>query len=131
MNGSAGSWFAACFSGRSVGDAGGSACGPSVVVGQPVWLVDPVDPQTTGRGSLSTVFSVSCPTTTACNAVSGWEAGLAEQWDGTNWTIQPTMNFGAPTVQKRETILVGPGGTWIRLVEVVEECGQASHGGPR
>ena len=47
----------------------------------------------------SLLFAVSCASTTACTAVgsvtnrSGITVPLAERWDGTSWSIQPTPNL--------------------------------------
>src|SRR5205807_2064308 len=49
-------------------------------------------------GSQGLGYTVSCPTTNACTA-AGWrftiQGGyvLAERWDGTRWTVQPTPLF--------------------------------------
>jgi hypothetical protein len=57
------------------------------------WSIERIPhPVGTDDGALD---AVSCPSTTACTAVgiSGRFAGgvtLAERWNGTNWTIQPT-----------------------------------------
>src|SRR5580698_7751230 len=58
------------------------------------WLIQPTpNPQGAAGSSL---FGVSCTTSSACTAVgnsvnqAGASQPLAERWDGTNWTIQPT-----------------------------------------
>ena len=60
------------------------------------WTIQPT-PNHTGA-SQSSLSGVSCTSAAACTAVGNYKnsAGtvltLAEQWNGTNWTIQPTPN---------------------------------------
>jgi hypothetical protein len=60
------------------------------------WTIQPT-PNPTGAGD-SSLQGVSCTSATACTAVGNYfdtTAGfltLAERWDGTTWTIQPTPN---------------------------------------
>jgi hypothetical protein len=49
---------------------------------------------------------VSCPSTNACTTVGsynvlpdGFEAQLAERWNGRSWAIQPTVNSGGPVLE--------------------------------
>ena len=65
-------------------------------------LDDPAHPQPAGRAT-AILAGVSCTSATACTAVGNYRnsAGklvtLAERWNGTSWTIQPTPNpTGAP-----------------------------------
>ena len=61
------------------------------------WTIDSTpDPS---NASDSTLLEVSCTSAAACTAVGNYgpsatatEATLAERWDGTSWTIQPTPN---------------------------------------
>ena len=60
----------------------------------PAWSIVASKNPTAGQGSLS---AVSCPTATDCFAVgyanhAGIQVTLAERWNGTSWTIQPTPN---------------------------------------
>jgi hypothetical protein len=53
-------------------------------------------PNPTGA-TYNTLLGVSCTSATACTAVGYYDSGgaqmtLAERWDGTSWTIQPTPN---------------------------------------
>jgi hypothetical protein len=64
------------------------------------WVIQPT-PNPTGLGDQATLNGVSCASRTACTAVgdyydpvSGATASLAETWNGTSWTIQPTLNPG-------------------------------------
>jgi hypothetical protein len=60
------------------------------------WTIQPT-PNPTGARS-SRLDAVSCTTLTACTAVGGYASSsgtsltLAEAWNGTTWTIQPTPN---------------------------------------
>jgi hypothetical protein len=64
------------------------------------WTIEPT-PDPAGSRS-TTLLSVSCTAPNACTAVgyyldsSGFDATLAEAWNGTNWTIQPTPNATSP-----------------------------------
>ena len=60
------------------------------------WLIQPTpNPQ---GAAVSSLFGVSCTAPSACTAVgnsvnqAGASQPLAERWDGTRWTIQPTPN---------------------------------------
>jgi hypothetical protein len=52
-------------------------------------------------GSQVLLYGVSCPSSTSCEAVgnyytsSGEQHALAEAWDGTNWTLQSSVNPSA------------------------------------
>jgi hypothetical protein len=59
------------------------------------WTIQPT-PNPTGASS-SSLSGLSCTSATACTAVGNYISGgvtqtLAERWDGTAWTIQPTSN---------------------------------------
>jgi hypothetical protein len=60
------------------------------------WTIQPT-PNPTG-GTNGPLDAVSCATRTACTAVGGYvnssgaSVTLAERWNGTSWTIQPTLN---------------------------------------
>ena len=71
------------------------------------WAIEPV-PQPAGALQ-TTLYGVSCASATSCTAVGtyypqpapgrGYQP-LAEQWDGTRWTIQPTpIPAGSPQAQ--------------------------------
>jgi len=66
--------------------------GASTALASPGWAIQST-PNPPATGVLS---SVSC-TAAACSAVgySTPEASLAEQWNGTNWTFQPSISLGA------------------------------------
>jgi hypothetical protein len=60
------------------------------------WLIQPTpNPQ---GAAVSSLFGVSCTASSACTAVgnsvnqAGASQTLAERWNGTRWTIQPTPN---------------------------------------
>jgi len=60
------------------------------------WSIQPT-PKPAGTQPV-VLFSVSCPTTTACTAVGYYTSAagstpLAEHWNGTAWTIQPTPSL--------------------------------------
>ena len=69
------------------------------------WTIQPT-PNPTGSAT-SRLFGVSCSAPGACTAVgfyrdsSGAVVTLAERWDGTSWTIQPTPN---PTGSSESTL---------------------------
>ena len=77
----------------AVGLAGGTA-GATEAAGTG-WAIQPIPVPVVHDGSLS---SVSCPSTNACTAVgsfddeAGYQVPLAERWNGTSWSIQPTPN---------------------------------------
>ena len=57
------------------------------------WTIQPMP--TPSTATFSTLTAVSCTSVTSCTAVGSYIAGsgsatLAERWDGTGWTIQPT-----------------------------------------
>jgi len=59
------------------------------------WTIQPTP--TPSGATFIYLFGVSCTSATACTAVGSYEnsagtasAPLAERWDGTDWTIQPT-----------------------------------------
>lgn len=59
----------------------------------------PSSPSLEGSPDESFLNGVSCTSTSACTAV-GWRNGfggaaLAERWDGTDWTVQPSPALGA------------------------------------
>ena len=59
------------------------------------WTVQRVQPSV--DPTQSSFIGVSCSSATACTAVGGdygaaGETTVAERWDGTSWTIQPTAN---------------------------------------
>jgi hypothetical protein len=59
------------------------------------WTIQPTP--TPGGRSEPLLFSVSCPTATACTAVGYDQTAsqlqpLAERWNGTTWSIQPAPN---------------------------------------
>jgi hypothetical protein len=64
------------------------------------WTIQPTPNPSYGPLGVS-LGGVSCTSATACTAVGetfdpgGNAATLAERWDGTNWTIQPTPNPAA------------------------------------
>jgi hypothetical protein len=66
------------------------------------WTVQ-ATPNPAGAAS-SALNGVSCPSSSACTAVGAFFAGsgvqltLAERWNGSSWTIQPTLNpAGSPS----------------------------------
>ena len=66
------------------------------------WTIEPT-PNPAGA-TLVGLDDVSCTSATACTAVGGYytasppiSATLAEQWNGTNWTIEPTPNPAGTT----------------------------------
>jgi hypothetical protein len=65
------------------------------------WTIQPT-PNPAGA-TFSGLFGVSCTSASACTAVGHYInsaralATLAERWDGTSWTIQPTPNGGGQT----------------------------------
>jgi hypothetical protein len=55
-----------------------------------VWRIQATRNPSAGGGALS---GVACTSSSACTAVGGSNSGtLAERWNGTRWTIQPTPN---------------------------------------
>ena len=64
------------------------------------WSVLPAPPPAGARRSF--LNGVSCTSATACTAVGSYQARsgkhvtLAERWDGTTWSIQPTPNPATP-----------------------------------
>jgi hypothetical protein len=71
------------------------------------WAVQPT--AVPAGATFAGLASVSCPSAGDCMAVgetshpsSRWLHTLAEQWDGTSWTIDPT-----PTLRKEDSILLG------------------------
>ena len=66
---------------------------------------NPTGADSSGLADSSDLKDVSCASVTACTAVgsytsyvgtSGKQATLAERWNGTAWTIQPTPEFAGP-----------------------------------
>jgi hypothetical protein len=60
------------------------------------WAIQPT-PKVAGTQPV-VLFSVACPTATDCIAVGDYSSAagytpLAEQWNGTAWTIRPTPLF--------------------------------------
>ena len=67
------------------------------------WTIQPTPNPAGATGS--DLFSVSCASASACTAVGRYVSGssgdfltLAETWNGTSWTIQPTPNPAGATV---------------------------------
>jgi hypothetical protein len=60
------------------------------------WKIQPTP--TTVRADVAVLLGVSCTSPSACTAVGafarfgGQQVSLAERWDGTSWSIQPTPN---------------------------------------
>jgi hypothetical protein len=91
------------------------------------WSIEPT-PKPAGTQPI-VLFSVSCPTTTDCTAVGDYTstAGytpLAEQWNGTSWTLQSTPTLPGAGVLEHVTCAtasactaVGWGGADGALVE--------------
>ena len=63
------------------------------------WLIQPTPQPPAGTYSQSELRGVSCPSSSVCIAVgNGSVAGngvLAERWNGTSWSIEPTRNLFA------------------------------------
>jgi hypothetical protein len=62
------------------------------------WVVQAA-PLPAGASSRAFLVAVSCSAATACTAMGSYtnsqtftSAGLAERWDGSNWTVQPTAS---------------------------------------
>jgi hypothetical protein len=62
------------------------------------WVVETVS-LPAGASSPAFLTAVSCSAATACTAIGSYtnsqsfaSAGLAERWDGSNWTVQPTAS---------------------------------------
>lgn len=61
------------------------------------WAIQPT-PIPSGAGGDSDLSGISCTSATACTAVgsyinsTGHRVTLAERWNGTSWTVQPTPN---------------------------------------
>jgi hypothetical protein len=59
------------------------------------WTIQrlPTPPGPPGEDPLVIPVSISCPSATACMTVGTTEnMALAERWNGTRWTIEPTPN---------------------------------------
>ena len=66
----------------------------------PTWAT-----QSTPSGATSSdLAGVSCASATACTAVGQSGETLAETWNGTTWTIQPTANPTAATSSRLNTV---------------------------
>ena len=74
------------------------------------WEIEP-SPEVAGA-TQSDLGAVSCPTLTTCIAVgsetnvSFTSSTLAEEWTGTNWTIEPTPDAGSPDTQYQDLAAV-------------------------
>jgi hypothetical protein len=82
-----------------------ASAGANPALAAPGWTIQPTRNPT--GASQSTLSGVSCTSAAACTAVGNYKnsAGtvltLAEQWNGTKWTIQPTRN---PTGASQSTL---------------------------
>jgi hypothetical protein len=111
------------------------------------WLIQPTpNPQGAADSSL---FGVSCTASSACTAVgnsvnqAGASQALAERWDGTNWTIQPTPSpsqgggflngVACPSVSSCTAVGVSNAGTlaerWDGTRWTIQPTPNASQGG--
>src|SRR6266568_2577916 len=88
------------------------------------WSIQPT-PNPLGSGNIVSLSGVSCTSGTACTAVGGFvnssgQGGtLAEAWDGTSWSIQPT-----PALPPRD--LPGLGGVSCTSASACIAVGSAS-----
>jgi hypothetical protein len=81
------------------------------------WTIEPTPDQTGATGT--TLSSVSCTSATACTAVGSYNqfggsgGTVAERWNGTDWTIQPTPTgsslSGVSCTSSTACTSVGPG----------------------
>jgi hypothetical protein len=111
------------------------------------WSIQPTPNPTDATGS--TLYSISCSSATACIAVGTYEVSggtdltLAEVWNGTTWTVQPTLNrpakhsalFGVSCTSAAACIAVGLSGEaplaerWNGTAWTMQHTNNSQYGG--
>jgi hypothetical protein len=83
-----------------------------------------IQPSPNPAGSMGTTLDgVSCPSASACTAVGNWVASssgiptdtLAEQWNGTRWSLQHTPNPAGATVSGLSAVACTPTRTCVAV----------------